>query len=133
MNAGKQIGWLTVIGIAALFWVGFFISIIAIQAVFIRRTYTIDGDWLLFCIATGIVVLASTLGIALVRTYSKGQLFTYLAGSVAGSTIVFSWFGALAGSLSQQGFVWIYIPMGVVPGALQGLVTYVAVNRPQDS
>ncbi len=55
MNAGKQIGWLTVIGIAALFWVGFFISIIAIQAVFIRRTYTIDGGWLLFCIATGIV------------------------------------------------------------------------------
>lgn len=119
---------LLVISTAALSWVTFFIALIAFQTIFIRRDHTIDSDWWLFCLGMGFVVFWSTIGIAAARTYSNGKLIAHLAGGIAGSVFAFALFGLLAESLSQHGFPSAYLPIGIVPGALQGLATYAVIR-----
>jgi hypothetical protein len=51
-------------------------------------------------------------------------LLAHLTGGVAGSVIVFAYIGLVAGALSQQGFIWIYVPVGIIPGAFYSLISY---------
>lgn len=128
MSNGKRNHPLLVMSIAVLSWLVYSIALIVFPAIFLRWDHKIESDWWIFCIGMAFVVISSTIGIAAARKCTHGQMVAYLAGGAIGSIVIFAWFGALAGSLSEQGFVWVYLLIGIVPGALQGLATYAAIR-----
>lgn len=109
---------------------------IGLQVIFLPSTHPsthkVDADWWLFCIFIAIIVIFSAAGIAAARKCMNDSLLAHIAGGVAGSVVFFIYLGFLAGGLSQQGFIWIYVPMGVIPGALYGLISY-GVRRRYDA
>lgn len=114
----------TIVGIAILYWMALCGALVGTQTMFFRTPRTFDSDWWLFCIALAVVVLFSTICISICRRFGRERALSYAMAGAIGSLVVFAYFGMLAGSLSEAGFVWLYLPIGVVPGALQGIITY---------
>jgi hypothetical protein len=89
----------------------------------------------LFCLIIAVVTFASAIGISIRHCLGRSshtfhwQPFTYALSGAVGSVVVFTYLGALAGSLSQQGFVWQYLPIGLVPGAILGISTYWSLKK----
>lgn len=119
--------------VSAFLWIFYCAAFIAFQVAYLSFDHTIDAEWWLYCIGMGITVSCSAICIAIVRKYTRGHMIAHLAAGIVGTIPMSAWFGALAGSLSQQGFLWIYLPIGAIPGAVQGLVTHIAVNRSSNS
>jgi hypothetical protein len=98
--------------------------LVGFQVIFLSPTHAVDPDWWLVCIFIAVIVLFSTAGIAVARKCMNDGLLAHLTGGVAGSVIVFAYIGLVAGALSQQGFIWIYVPVGIIPGAFYSLISY---------
>jgi hypothetical protein len=129
MNNSTRSRLLHLVLVPVLFWLASCVAMIGFQVIFLSPTHKVDADWWLFCIFIAIIVIFSASGIAIVRRRANDGLLAHLAGGVAGSVIVFIYLGFLAGGLSQQGFIWIYVPIGVVPGVLYGLISYSVRRR----
>ena len=129
MNNSARNLLLHLVLVPTLFWLTFSVTIIGFQVIFLSPTHKVDADWWLFCIFFAFSVIFSAAGLDAARKCMIDSLLAHIAGGVAGSVVFFIYLG---GGLSQQGFIWIYVPMGVIPGALYGLISY-GVRRRYDA